>query len=470
MKVLKNVLLLFVGNIGVRVVTVISTILLARLLGPEDYGVFTIAIAFSSIAAYITDSGVTATFIREVNKKHTNVPKLLSSYIKVRTLLSIFVFVISSLFLYFFYNDNYLKSIIGWILYPMIVGTIFQGAASAYFQSKEKMGLSSIIVVVQGGLSATSIFLAIIYKWSLTMLAPIYGVSYILSGFISVILLLKFTTIVNGWNRGLLQQLFAFTLNGIIMMMLPQIGPIILEKVATLSTVGYFSVAYKIPSVLYQIPGVIATAFFPGLFALGNRKDLMQHRHFSSVELRVMSFIGILVSLPFIMNPKFWIVGLFGEKWALASPALTILSYVMILQSINYPLADYLTTCGQQYKRVITMMCALVTALTCYTLLGKYFGLIGGAISPILIELTLLIGFCFYIDNGFKFLYNGIKYNIVSFLICYLVSRFMPNNFYILWQIIDVILFVCIVLILDKYLLNYIKFNILNKIKCIFHK
>lgn len=56
-------------------------------------------------------------------------------------------------------------------------------------------------------------------------------------------------------------------------MLLPQLGPIILEKVSTYNQVGFFGAASKIPAVLYQIP-VIAAAFYPRLFAFGNEKIL----------------------------------------------------------------------------------------------------------------------------------------------------------------------------------------------------
>ena len=57
-------------------------------------------------------------------------------------------------------------------------------------------------------------------------------------------------------------------------MLLPQLGPIILEKVSTYNQVGFFGAASKIPAVLYQIPGVIAAAFYPRLLLLVMRKIL----------------------------------------------------------------------------------------------------------------------------------------------------------------------------------------------------
>ena len=41
---------------------------------------------------------------------------------------------------------------------------------------------------------------------------------------------IRYTTIHKGWNKGILDQLLIFTVNGVIIMLLPQLGPIILEK------------------------------------------------------------------------------------------------------------------------------------------------------------------------------------------------------------------------------------------------
>ena len=75
------------------------------------------------------------------------------------------------------------------------------------------------------------------------------------------------------------------------------------------------------------------------------------------------------ISIPFIADPSFWIVSLLGEKYA--GDALAILAFMVILQSINYPLADNLTTIGQQWKRATTMTIGLVVAIIGYIVLGR---------------------------------------------------------------------------------------------------
>ena len=52
---------------------------------------------------------------------------------------------------------------------------------------------------------------------------------------------------------------------------------------------------------------------------------------------------------------------------------------MVILQSINYPLADNLTTIGQQWKRATTMTIGLVVAIIGYIVLGSKYGMMGAA-------------------------------------------------------------------------------------------
>ncbi|SFG96239.1 oligosaccharide flippase family protein [Sporolactobacillus nakayamae] len=462
-RIIKNALYLLFGNIGVRVITVLSIIFLTRLIGPDEYGIFSIAIAITSIAVYCADLGLTATFIRDANKKNSDISQLLSTYIIIRILLSFGVAILAYILLHVFYKDQpYLMFIINGILYPSLLGTVFQGAATAYFQSKERMFLSSLIVVIQGILSSSVIFIAVFFRWKLTVLAPVYGCTNLITGLIALVLLLNCASIKKGWNTSLFKQLVAFSINGLIIMMLPQLGPIILEKVASLNSVGFFSVAYKIPSVLYQVPGVVATAFFPRLFALGNNQLLKEHRNLSIIELKLMSFTGMCISLPFIINPEFWISLLFGEKWLPASGALMSLSYMIVLQSINFPLADYLTTRNQQYKRMLIMAVGLLTAVISYTILGKYFGLLGGAFSPIIIETSLLLGFCIIIKNSLLFLWDGIRYNVLAFIICRLLAFLIPIGNFLFGHILITIFFIFLVLVMDR--------NLFIKVKEIFIK
>ena len=177
-----------------------------------------------------------------------------------------------------------------WVVLPTMFGATLQGVGMAYFQVTERMQFTAIISVLQGVTAAAALLLGMSLKWSLMTVAAMYGISSLVTGVIAFIMVLRHTTVHKGWDKGILDQLLIFTINGIIIMLLPQLGPIILEKVSTYEQVGFFGAASKIPAVLYQIPGVIAAAFYPKLFAFGNEKNIDEHRKLSQFELKLMSF------------------------------------------------------------------------------------------------------------------------------------------------------------------------------------
>ncbi|MBW3491523.1 oligosaccharide flippase family protein [Bacillus sp. FDAARGOS_1420] len=422
-KILKNASYLFVGNITVRFVLAIATILFARYVSPSDYGMFTIALAVSAVICYFTDAGLTHTFMREGTRDSANISVLISSYLRIRLVLAIVISVLFAIFAQFFYTDAYLRAMVYWVVLPTMFGATLQGVGMAYFQVTERMQFTAIISVLQGVTAAAALLLGMGFEWSLMMVAAMYGISSLVTGVIAFIMTIRYTTIHKGWDKGILDQLLIFTINGIIIMLLPQLGPIILEKVSTHEQVGFFGTAYKIPAVLYQIPGVIAAAFYPKLFAFGNEKNIDEHKKLSEFELKLMSFLGMGISIPFIADPSFWIVTLLGGEYAPASDALAILAFMVILQSINYPLADNLTTIGQQWKRATTMGIGLAVAIVSYIALGSQFGMMGAAAAAIITEITLLIGFTLFVRKGFSLLFKGIIFNSLAFIISYAIYR-----------------------------------------------
>ncbi|MFK4315766.1 O-antigen/teichoic acid export membrane protein [Bacillus sp. RC55] len=427
-KILKNASYLFVGNITVRFVLAIATIFFARYVSPKDYGMFTTALAVSAVICYFTDAGLTHTFMREGTRSNANISVLISSYLRIRLVLAIVISVLFAIFAQFFYPDAYLRAMVYWVVLPTMFGATLQGVGMAYFQVTERMQFTAIISVIQGVTAAAALLLGMSFKWSLMMVAAMYGISSLVTGLIAFIMVIRHTTVHKGWDKGILDQLLIFTINGIIIMLLPQLGPIILEKVSTYEQVGFFGAASKIPAVLYQIPGVIAAAFYPKLFAFGNEKNIDEHRKLSQFELKLMSFLGMGISIPFIADPSFWIVTLLGEQYAPAGDALAILAFMVILQSINYPLADNLTTIGQQWKRATTMGIGLAVAIVSYIVLGSQFGMMGAAVAAIITEVTLLIGFTLFVRKGFTLLFKGIVFNTLAFIISYALYRTVLIN------------------------------------------
>jgi O-antigen/teichoic acid export membrane protein len=463
--IMKNASYLFLGNITVRFVLAISTILFARAVTPEEYADLVVALAVSAIVCYFTDIGLTQTFMREGTKKDANISELISSYLRVRLILAAILSILFVIFAPSFYTDTYQRTLIYMVVLPTMFGASLQGIGMVYFQVTERMQFSALIAVLQGLTAASTLLLGMTFDWSIMTVAATYGASSLVTGCIAVMLVLRYTKIHQGWNKQILNELLTFTVNGVIVMMLPQLGPIILDKVSSPDDVAFFGTASKIPAVLYQIPGVIAAAFYPRLFALGNDKKVEEHRKLSHFELKLMSFLGIGIAIPFIAHPEYWIVSLLTDTYAPAADALAILGFMVILQSINYPLADYLTTIGHQWKRTTIMTIGLIVAIVGYIVLGYKFGMVGGAIAAIVTEVVLLIGFTIFIKKGYSLVIKGVTFNLIAFAISYAIyNMFLVPLYPLIALTITVILYGMFVVALDRQIRTQVQEFIQTKL------
>ncbi|MBC7078975.1 MAG: oligosaccharide flippase family protein [Methanothrix sp.] len=430
--ILLNASYLFVSNIIIRIITALATILVARNLGAEEYGALSVALALSVVAGYFTDMGLTHTLIREGTKPYSNIPVLLGTAFKLRILFAMGTTVFCYILFHLLYSDQpVLQKTIYFVVLPTVWGGALQGVGVAYYQMIQKMQFIALIRIVSGSVTAATLFVGIATRWPLYLLALAYGLSSLVGGVISTALVLRSIPGLRGWDRRLLDDLWSFTVGGLLVMILPQLGTVMLERVTNLEEVGYFSVAYRIPSLMYQLPGVLAAAFYPQLFHLAAR-DVTQHFRLSIRELKFMSLLGMMIAVPFAIFPELVVCMIFGSQWVDgASRALGILAWMVALQSINYPLADALTTLGLQSRRSGVLVLGFLVGMVTYVLLGSRWGAVGGAEGAIIIELILLMGFTLSNPKGKIMLFIGIGKNIflfISYIVIGLLFKFSLGN------------------------------------------
>lgn len=428
--VFKNASYLFVSNVIIRIITAATTILVARTLGAEDYGVLSLSLAFAAVAGYFTDVGLTHTLIREATKENANLPVLMSSFFKVRLLLAIFTCICCTILMEILYGNTNFKIVLYLVVMPSIFGAAIQGVGAAYFQVIEKMHITALIRTIAGLVISLSLALGIVFSWNLKILGFAYGISGIIAGIISLVLVLRRIHIFTGWNNNILKGLSSFTVSGFIIMLLPQLGLVILEMVSSLKEVGHFALAYRIPSVLYQLPGVVALAFYPLLFRYGNSGMLRDHRQLNIIQLKLMSHLGILMSIPFLLYPDWWTLLLFGDNWLEVSASLSILSVLVIIQAISYPIADALTTTGFQARRMKVLFVGVITSLPVYIILGAKYGSVGAASAAIVTEVIILLGFSISIKKSLSLLFKGLSYNLLSLTITVLIHYIVLVKIY----------------------------------------
>jgi O-antigen/teichoic acid export membrane protein len=394
----KNIFHLFYSTALASILNAAALIVLASFIRTDDYGRFSVILAFAMIMAYLSEAGLNQIVLREGAKIEAPVSLIMASFIKLRLVLTLTTLVIGFLLINWIYKgDTELITLSYFLIIPLVTGISMQSISITYFQMLEKMQYSGLIRIVSAGLLITVILVGKWFYIDTRIVFFLYGFAYFLAGCFGIYLATKTLTLSMKapFYNGLRKHWVPFMVTGLLFILLPQIGPIVLKQTLTWKEVGYFAVAYRIPQALQQLPFIIAGAFYPVLFRLFQTGNYQEYVRMSISQVKLMVFISTLAVIPFYHLSDFVIAVLFGERWTEAAFLLKILSLVMVFQGVSIALGDGLTTRALQSRRMIVQAIAVASGVLFYILFSKFYGLTGAVTAGVLIELVLLLGFLF---------------------------------------------------------------------------
>ncbi|WP_160913538.1 oligosaccharide flippase family protein [Halobacillus litoralis] len=391
-----NILHLFYSTALSSILNAAALIVLASYLQSNHYGTFSVALAFAMIMGYLTDAGLSDITLREGSKPGVKLSALISSYVKMRLALLVATFFIGFSVIHLFNSSNgELIRTAYYLIIPMVTGVALQSIGTTFYQLIEKMQYYGLIRMVSSFCLVTAMVIGMGFQLNPLIMCTLYGLSYLTAGIFGLILVMKDVSIRFSYpfHRGLFRNLGSFTLGGLLFVMLPHIGPIILEKTIPIAAVGLFAVAYRIPQALQQIPFIVAGAYYPVLFRSFQHQNLKEHLDHQISQTKIMSLVGMMMVLPFFYLSEYVIKILFGTEWLGAAFPLKVLSLMLLLQSINIALADGLTTMEKQNSRTFIQLVTVIVGVGLYITLSLSYGVIGAAVTGVAIEVLALIGF-----------------------------------------------------------------------------
>lgn len=448
----KNIFHLFYSTALSSSLNAASLIILANYLQSYYYGMFSVALAFAMIMGYLTDSGLNSIVLREGSKKDVDLSVLISSYLKVRIILLAVSFICGFAIIHF--SNSWNKEFIltsYFLIIPMVLGLTLQSIGTIFFQMIERMHYCGLIRIVASVCLVLTLSAGLIFNLNHLFICTLYGLSYLAAGVFGIYKVRQYVQIrmKSSFHKGLLRNIGSFSLGGLLFVILPHLGPLIIGKTLTLSEVGIFAVAYRIPQALQQIPFIVAGAYYPVLFRAFNNNQLEEHLHKNITLIKLMALAGIAITVPLFAKPEAVIHLLFGEMWIAASFPLKILSLMVTLQAINIALADGLTTRGLQSYRTVIQAIAIITGIYLYIQFSNSYGIAGAAIAGASIEGIALLGFWICNPSRWIIAKKALFPYLIFFALCTSgINLFTDSHSFIVFMI--QILLLVLVIFIDK--------------------
>lgn len=321
------------GKLAAQAITWAITLIVIRLLHPEDYGLLAMATVFLAFMFMLSEAGLTPALIQKQELNKTALQQVFGIVIVINlTLMGLLNLLAPSIATFF--NDERLISILNVLsLQFLTVIAITVPQVLLYRDLKFKyLSIIDFIAAIAGSLLTLFLASSNFGVWSL-----IYG--NLLTGLCKAIAFNVLTPfyLFPKFSLTGMRSFLAFggniTLSRLLWFFFTQIDVVIVGKLLGKEMLGYYSVAMHLASLPVQrISSIIGQVAFPVFSKI--QDDQLQFRNFVLKSIRILSLIAFPILWGISSTANELVLLFLGDKWANAVLPLQLLTLVMPFRMI----------------------------------------------------------------------------------------------------------------------------------------
>ncbi|MDB4178056.1 flippase [Gammaproteobacteria bacterium] len=396
-------------------------ILIARHLGPDQYGVFNYIVSFVALFASISSLGVDVILVRELVKHENKLNELMGTAFVLKLIGAIASIILIIIFSFIFSNDTNTK----FMIIIVASATMFSSfnVIDLYFQAKVISKYSVFANIIMLVLSSIIKIYLLINNANLIAFiwVVLFDSIFLAIGFLYFYM--QRDSKVKNWlfksNLAieLLRDSWPLILSGVAITIYMRVDQIMIKEMLDFNAVGQYAAAVKISEGWYFIPMLIGASLAPAII---NAKEVNENLYYTRLQnfYTAMVWGAILISVPLAIFADLIINTLFGSSYSEAASVLVIHVWAGIFLSLGI-------ACGKWYLAENYTKGALYKALfgMSINIVGNYFlipiyGINGAAFSTLIAHISANLIYDF-IDPRVR---GQLKYKIKAFFPYYLLK------------------------------------------------
>jgi len=360
----------------------VLSIILARLLDPEDFGLIGIIILFSNFVQLVSDLGFGSALIQKTKVE----PEQLDSVFWMNVLVGVIAtisFIAVAPLLGFLYNKPILKNLASLVALSFIIASFSVVQRSLLYKAMnfKLIALIDMSAIFISGIVSVITALSGYGVWSLVVQSLTFQS-------IQTIGLWCFSN----WrpqkrfSRNSLRELcgysFHFTGFNIFNYWVRNADNFLISKLLSAHALGIYSRAYSMMTLpVLQMTDFISQVMFPALSSIQN--DIEQFKRVYLKAIRAIALVTCPMMTGLLVSAKPFILVLFGEKWHEVIPVFQILCAVGLIQGIGSTVGWIYTSLGRTDIMFKWGVFAGIIYILSF-LVGIHWGILGVAIAYVL--------------------------------------------------------------------------------------
>ncbi len=375
-------------------ITTISSVFLARFLGPTNLGMISIINYLLLLLLFFTGLGIPTASVKLISEVREREPEKVGEFITVGFVFNLVIIIFVSS-LYFFFSSGIANQIYH---EARLAPLIRISAVALFFFSLNQYGNSVIQAFAEfKRLSFLLIFNSVFGLFTLLFFTKLFGltgpvISQSLTSIATFFLLLRvikhlgiMSLLSSQWKglrrvireRGYFHKLFSLALpvflSGLVMTPVLTALTTLLSRLSGFTAVGFFNIAYSLTQVILFVPTAVGTPFLPLVMKIGADDS----RRLTDFLMKTIYGVVIIVAvLSFLMSFfSYEIINLFyGARYSPEQNILILLTVATFLSSFGYVVGYYLLAVGKMWFATFLNLLWCIFIMTPAFHLIKSFG------------------------------------------------------------------------------------------------
>ncbi|MBC8391735.1 MAG: lipopolysaccharide biosynthesis protein [Deltaproteobacteria bacterium] len=334
-KLIKGTIWNSISQFGTVGCNFVLTIILARLLNPEDYGLLGMVMVITGFLGYFSEFGMISSIIRKKNVDNMDTCTAFWSGVVFSLLIYVILFLVSPLIAIFYHRPE-LTSISRCVSLVFFLGAY--GFIPSALQIKElkygTISLISLCSIVLSGIAAVVVAFWGFGVWALVAQLLIQRFLGSLGCFLFISWKPQW---IFSWERfcALFSFGFHITINNLFKFLSENVDRLLIGRLLGSTLLGYYTMAFRLSRFpTEKLWAVFGKMLFPAFAAMQGNFGRMKKNYFRVSLYGGLMFLPIVLILIFAAEPLIrWTV---GEKWLPACNLIRIFSVYILILSVSF--------------------------------------------------------------------------------------------------------------------------------------
>lgn len=381
-KVFANLFWAMTGKIVNMAGALLVGILVARYLGPSQYGLMNYVISYVTLFTIISNFGLDNIEIRELSRTPERKEYILGTCFRIRMFFATFAFILIILSLILFNANTFTSCMI--LLYSVTLYTGSFNIIRNYFTSivKNEYVVKSEITRTVIGACIKVVLLWIKAPLDYFIVATAFDTILVASGYcfsykktVGKVSEWKYDkTIVSYYIR----ESFPLVLSGAAVIIYQRIDQVMIGNMIDNASVGYFATAGKFLDLVLFLPMVLTQTVTP-LLVKAKERNKEEYERKKQQFVSIVVWISILLSVVVSMSAYWLIYFTYGEKYLMAVPILQIMAFKTVGMALSSSSGQIIIMEHIQKWAFIRNLLGCLICIGLNFLLIPQYGVIGSA-------------------------------------------------------------------------------------------